>query len=187
VFVRKLTVQRSGLIGAVILFTLPTFSQQTISGLDRERAQTILQMIDRDIRTNYYDPKLHGVDWDAQVGESKRGIDQAKSFNYAMSEIAAAIDSLNDSHTFLLPPGHPYKLDFGWQYQMIGDHCFVTRVRPGSDVDGKGLKPGDEIITLNGYTVTRETLWKMQHIFGLAAPARIAARLARFSRKSAAG
>jgi C-terminal processing protease CtpA/Prc len=161
---------RGKFLVVIALIPISASTQQTMPGLDRERAQTILQIIDHDIRKNYYDPKFHGVDWDAQVAEAKRGIDNAKSFNYAMSEIAGSIDSLNDSHTFLVPPGHPYFLNFGWQYQMVGDHCLVTRVRPGSDVESKGVKPGDEIVTLNGYTVTRDTLWKMWYTFSILRP-----------------
>lgn len=88
----------------------------------------------------------------------------------AMSHIAAALDSLNDSHTFFLPPQHAYLHDFGWQYQMIGERCSVTRVRPKSDAETKGVKPGDEVPTINGFTPTRQTLWKLQYVFRVLRP-----------------
>lgn len=56
------------------------------------------------------------------------------------------------------------------QYQMIGNRCFVTQVRPKSDADSKGVKPGDEILSINGYAVTRDDLWKMQYAFNILRP-----------------
>ncbi|MGB9071904.1 MAG: S41 family peptidase [Terriglobales bacterium] len=143
---------------------------QQMTSFDRGRAQVILQVIASDVRKHYYDPKLHGLDWDAKVDEAKKRIDSTQSFNMAMSHIAALLDTLDDSHTFFLPPQHAYQHDYGWQYQMIGGHCYIIRVRPKSDAEAKGLKAGDEILAINGYSPNRDNLWKMHYVFTILRP-----------------
>jgi len=161
----------SRILPVLILFpSLGWGQQRTMSSFDRDRAEGILKVIAGDIKKHYYDPKFHGIDWDAKVEEARKNIAKETSFNMAMAHIAAAIDLLDDSHTFLLPPQHAYRLDHGFQYQMIGDRCFVTQVRPKSDAEAKGLKPGDQIFTLNGYNITRDILWKMQYTFTVLRP-----------------
>ncbi len=88
----------------------------------------------------------------------------------ALSDIAAALDSLHDSHTFLIPPIISFHLDYRIQYEMIGRRCFVTRVRPKSDADNKGVKPGDEVLAINGFPVNRDDLWKIQYVFSVLRP-----------------
>jgi C-terminal processing protease CtpA/Prc len=148
-----------------------------MSGLDRGRAQDMLVVIANDVKKHYYDPKFHGIDFNAKVTEAKQKIDKETSFNMAMSHIAAALDSLDDSHTFFLPPQHAYKHAYGMQYQMVGDKCFVTQVRPKSDAEAKGLKAGDQILTIFGTPVDRYDLWKLQFVFSVLRP-RPAIRLA---------
>ena len=167
--VKRTLVCSAAFFAMIALFASSAWPQQ-MSGVDRGRAADILKVITSDVRKHYYDPKLHGVDWDAKIAEAKEKISQANSFNMAMSHIAAALDTLNDSHTFFLPPQHAYHHDYGWQYQMIGDHCFVTRVRPNSDAEAKGVKPGDEVLTINGFGPSRENLWKMQYVFSILRP-----------------
>lgn len=140
-------------------------AQQPISAFERGRAIDILQTVSNDVKKHYYDPKFHGVDFDAKVAEAKQQIEKSTSFNMAMSHIAALLDTLNDSHTFFLPPQHAYRHSYGLQYQIVGNRCFVTQVRPGSDAEKKLVKPGDEILGINGFQVTRDDLWKLQYIF----------------------
>ena len=165
--------RRKSYIAVVLVLAFSRFisgQQRPISSFEKDRAQGILQTISNDIKKHYYDPKMHGVNWDAQVEEAKKQIASVTSFNMAMAHIAATIDLLDDSHTFLLPPEHAFRLDHGFQYQMVGNRCFVTQVRPQSDAEAKGLKPGDQIVTLNGYNVGRDTLWKMHYAFTVLRP-----------------
>jgi len=87
-----------------------------------------------------------------------------------LSEVAAAMDVLNDSHTFFLPPPRPYIHTFGWQIGIVGDKCFVLAVRPGSDAEKKGVKPGDQLLTINSFTPGRNNLWKINFVFNLLRP-----------------
>jgi carboxyl-terminal processing protease len=144
--------------------------QQKISKFERERARDMLRTIANDVKKRYYDPKLHGVDWEASVHAADQRIEAASSLNHALSEIAAALDTLNDSHTFFLPPPRPYKHDYGWQIQMIGEKCFVMQVRPQSDANSKHVKQGDQILSINGFQPTRENLWKMNYVFDVLRP-----------------
>ena len=93
--------------------------------------------ISEDIRKHYCDPKFHGLDWPSTVLATQQAIDNATSFNRAMSAVAASLDKLHDSHVFFVPPPRPYTHEFGWQLEMFGNHCFVTQVRPlGNEVNG---------------------------------------------------
>jgi len=73
----------------VILLAMTAFSatlawSQQISKLDRDRAKEMLADISGDIKKHYYDPKLHGLDWDAKVRETRDKIDQSPSLNMAI-------------------------------------------------------------------------------------------------------
>lgn len=145
-------------------------AQPQISNLDRGRAQDMLRTIAGEVRKHYYDPKFHGVDWDAKVAEAKEKIAKTTSMNMALSHIAAALDTLNDSHTFFLPAQHAYRHEYGLEYQMVGDRCFVSQVRPRSDAEAKGVKPGDEILTINSYNLNRDDLLRVQYVFSILRP-----------------
>jgi len=160
---------------ALLSFTLSLpllFAQQppTLSRIDRERAEDMLQVIGNDMRKHYYDPRFHGVDWDANLKLAKAKIEKADTNGRAFSEIAAALDVLNDSHTFFLPPQRAIRHDYGWQRQMIGEHCFIIRVRPGSDAEAKGVKPGDEVLSINGFAPDRANSWKMDYVYNVLRP-----------------
>jgi len=170
----KASLRAAGLFLIVAMLVVPCRPQQQqqpqMSKFERARALEILQVISNDVKKHYYDPKFHGVDIDAKTAAAKQQIETVNSFNMAMSHIAAMLDTLNDSHTFFLPPQHAYHHSLGMQYQIVGDRCFVTQVRPKSDAETKGVKPGDEILAVNGFAVNRDDLWKMQYAFTILRP-----------------
>lgn len=136
----------------------------------RDQGQIMLDVIKADIKKNYYDPTFHGVDIDAAFKEAGEQLKQAKSLGQINGIIGQAVMKLNDSHTFFIPPRTPLRIDHGWQMQMIGDKCYVVAVKPGSDAEAKGLRPGDRILTLEGYAFTRADLWKLQYVLYFLSP-----------------
>ncbi|HYL47003.1 MAG TPA: S41 family peptidase [Candidatus Limnocylindrales bacterium] len=127
--------------------------------LTNAQVQEMLDKILVDLKENYYDPKFHGVDLDKQFEHDRQLIASAKSQDEALLYVAAAIESLNDSHTHFRPPVRPYGVDYGWMMQAIGDSaCYVTHIRPDSDAAAKGLQAGDLMVSINGVPVSRENI-----------------------------
>ncbi|HEX8187972.1 MAG TPA: S41 family peptidase [Pyrinomonadaceae bacterium] len=143
----------------------PAQAQQQVDGFERDRWKAALGLIKDDIKKNYYDPTFHGIDLDAHFKKAEEKMKQAQSLGQLFGIIAQALLDFDDSHLFFLPPGRASRFDYGWRTQMIGDRCFVTAVKPGSDAEAKGLKPGDEIVGLDGYRMTRGNHWKMQYAY----------------------
>lgn len=168
--INKFLIKTTSFVAMLALLVPMGLSQQPLSSLDRESLQVQLQHITSNVRKYYFDPKLHGVDWNAKVQEAKEKITTATSVDAAILEIAAALDSLNDPHTYFVPLQDSVEVDYGVRFQMVGDRCYITQVRPGSDAESKGLRPGDEVLTINGATATRATLPKIEYVLNVLLP-----------------
>lgn len=134
----------------------------------REQAEIIVDQVADDVAKHYYDPKLHGLDWDAKVREAKKKIENATSGNLAFANIAAMIDNLDDSHTFLIPR-HSFSFDYGWRIQAIGERCLVTHVRPQTDAATK-VHPGDEVLAVNDYKPTHTNIDRIGYVLNVLRP-----------------
>jgi C-terminal processing protease CtpA/Prc len=130
----------------------------------------MLSVIKSDIKKNYYDAAFHGVDLEARFKQSDEKLKQAASLNEVLGIIAATVMDLNDSHTYFVPPRRATRVEHGWQMQIIGDKCYVVAVQPGSDAAARGLKPGDRVISVDGFVVTRNNLPSLQYILYLLSP-----------------
>lgn len=137
---------------------------------ERQRGSQMLSVIKEDIGKYYYDPGFHGIDLDSRFKMADEKIKQATSVGQIQAIIAQVLVDFDDSHLFFIPPGRANRTDYGWQLQMIGDKPFIVAVKPGSDAQTSGLKPGDEVYSLDGFEPTRENLWKMQYFYNLLRP-----------------
>lgn len=134
--------------------------------ITNSQAREMLDKVEADIKANYFDPKMHGMDLDKRFGEARQKISAAKSQDEALLSIAAAVAALDDSHTRFTPPVRPYGVEYGWDTLTIGDSaCYVTAVRADSDAAAKGLKPGDQIVSINGIRVQRDDLRNIEYSY----------------------
>jgi C-terminal processing protease CtpA/Prc len=138
--------------------------------MDAAHAHEMLHDIYYDVRKDYYDPTFHGVDLEHNYRQTDALIDTAGSNGDAFRLIAGFLDGLHDTHLFFQPPMRSYSLQVDYRVAMIGTHCFVTQVRPGTDAATK-LHVGDEILGLNGYAVSRADSWDLDYFFHALSPA----------------
>jgi C-terminal processing protease CtpA/Prc len=146
-------------------------AQQQITSNDLEYAEGMLSQIHQALKQNYYDTSFHGIDIDERYKTYREQIKSAKSVAAAYRVIEAYLVGLNDSHTVFIPPPNSRHVRYGFRLQMIGDKCFITDVRPGADAAQK-LHPGDQVVTLGGYTLNRTDLWQLEYYLYLLPPKR---------------
>ena len=132
---------------------------------DRFRGHTMLRSIRDEIRKYYYDGKYRGIDLEARFAAAEKQVDEATSNSQIFGIIAQTLLEFDDSHLYFQPPPRAARIEYGWRYQAIGDKIYVTAVKPGSDAASKGLVPGDQIVDMDGFSVTRDTTWKLRYLY----------------------
>jgi len=137
---------------------------------ERRIVETVLADVVQDVKSNYYDPKYHGVDLDALLKEAKERVRAAKTYNQALAIVAWVLRHLDDSHTYLVPPRRTHKRIYGYDFAMMGDECFIVAVQPDSDAEKKGLKVGDRLLSINAVVPTHDNLWEIDYLFRLLRP-----------------
>jgi C-terminal processing protease CtpA/Prc len=143
-----------------------------ITSLQRGQARQMLRTIRAAIANEYYDPAFHGLDLAEHFKAAEKKIDTVESIGRAYAVIAQALIDFGDSHTYFLPPEVPAAFEYGWQMAIVGERCLVLGVKPGSDAEAKGLRPGDRILEIETVPPTRTDFWKMRYSLHLLNPRR---------------
>jgi C-terminal processing protease CtpA/Prc len=140
-----------------LLLAVHAPGQQKANRVEQEQARSILRQVEETIEKNYFDPSLRGYDLHARFQEADKKINDAPTLVAALGAINWAVEGLNDSHTFFIPPARNVVVYSGWQMQMVGADCLITAVEQNSDAWKKGLRPGDRLLKVEAYEPTLAT------------------------------
>lgn len=155
---------------SLMLFCVPAFfqtikAQKKMDGIERDRMKTILSNIKTEIKKNYYDPKYHDIDIEARFAQAEARLKEVEVTGQALGVIAQVLMDFNDSHLYFLPPATNLEVEYGWRMQMFGDKGYITTVKPKSDADVKGLKIGDQVLSVENFRPSKSELWKMLYYY----------------------
>ena len=129
----------------------------------------MLKQAHDEVVKNYYDPTFHGVDLEKAYQAADALLNSAQSVNQTFRIIAGFLNTLHDSHTYFVPPSRQNRSTPGFVMEMVGEKCFVVRMRPGSDAAAK-LHVGDQVLAFNGFKVTRQAFQEMESFFQYLSP-----------------
>lgn len=158
------------LVLSLVLLGCVSSSFAQLSGQDRDRGLIMLKAVRDDIKKDYYDPAFRGIDLEARSKLAEERIKQAKTNGEVFGVIAQMLLDFNDSHTIFLPPPRNSRVEYGWQMQTFGDNCYVIAVKPKSDAEKKGLKPGDKVLKIDGISPNRSNLWIYYYLYTALSP-----------------
>lgn len=92
---------------------------QTQGTLDKDsqyKLSLIMQDARNEVRSHYYDPKLHGLDWDARYQQYMTMAQKTRNLGEAFSVVAAFLSGLDDSHVFFIPPSRANRIEDGYRF-----------------------------------------------------------------------
>ncbi len=142
-----------------------TLAQRKMDRIERQTMKTILSTLKGQIKDKYYDPEYHGINLDVRFEQAAARLDEVDTTSQALTVIAQVLLDFNDSHLSFAPPLTNLDVIYGYQTRIEGDKCFVTTVQPKSDAEKKGLKPGDQILSVQGFRPNRRDMRKIDYLF----------------------
>jgi C-terminal processing protease CtpA/Prc len=155
---------RSFLCLLVILITTFSAFSQNIK-FEKDRHISILKTIKEEVKKQYYDPNFRGINLDEKFAVAEEKIKQAISIGQMSGIIAQVLVDFNDSHLFFVPPGKANKTKYGFEIQMFGDKCFISKVHEKSDAFKKGIRIGDQLVSIDKIVPDRGNIWLINYFF----------------------
>ncbi|WP_254607323.1 S41 family peptidase [Brevundimonas vesicularis] len=141
-----------------------TLSIQSIAAPQtRDRARLNQRVFDRvwsEVRRGYYDPTLHGVDWNAARATFRPQALAASDERGLYRVINAMLDLLDDGHAAASPPAAVRRQEAQFARRAVmgltlmrgetPDDWTVERVRPGSPAEAAGVQMGWALKSVDG-------------------------------------
>jgi carboxyl-terminal processing protease len=139
-------------------------AQPALTPAQRQLNIDSFEQIWKTVRDKHWDPKLNGVDWQAIHDELRPKIEKAASMDSARDVMAEMLGRLKQTHFGIVPreaykeldrqtdgeKASPSDGDPGLDLRLVDGHALVTFVTPDSPAAAKGVKPGWEILRIDG-------------------------------------
>src|SRR5512143_2613091 len=142
----------------------PPAADPAVAGARAEDARLDLESFDwiwATVRDKHYDPALGGLDWQAVRDTLRPRVERAKTRAEARAAMRRMIGLLGESHFQVIPgsvleamgrrpgPGSPGGTT-GLDVRVVDGRALVVSVAPGSPADSAGVRPGWEVLRVDG-------------------------------------
>jgi carboxyl-terminal processing protease len=132
-----------------------------VSTATPEGRLTVFDDIWETIEDHYYDPKFHGVDWQAKRTSFRAGAAKAGSTHEFYELMRQMVASLRDAHTRVYSPDekfdwwNPRFVTVGLGVREVEGVPVVVQVESNSAAARSGIRAGDAIVSLDNVPVSR--------------------------------
>jgi len=140
--------------------------------LDRGEIETLRTMLDdaREMLRDDYLPKdRFNADFVQRCREADAQLRQVESYSAGFMLIASTLQTL-DPRIYFLPPPRAGRVDYGWNFRVVGQEAYIVQVDRESDAARQGLKPGDKLLAIEGIALQRDTAFAVDYLFHWVSP-----------------
>ena len=145
-------------MGALTLALVCACAAAELTSAQRQANLDSFEYVWKTVRDKHWDPKLGGLDWQAIHDELRPKVEAAGSTGEARSVMQDLLARLHQTH-FGIFPAEVYK-EFdnpgssegapGIDVRALDGHAIVTAVTPTSPAAARGVKPGWELLRVDG-------------------------------------
>jgi len=115
----------------------------------------------RTVGERYYDPAMHGIDWEAERQRWRPLAAAAPNRSEFYSVLRRMLATLRDAHTRVFAPEErsewhrPVFTSVGVFVREVEGQIVVTHVERRSDAESAGVRPGDALVSVDGEPAAR--------------------------------
>ena len=136
---------------------------------DRDIARTYLKDLEEAVAHHYAPAKKVTDEFHRRCAAALAAVGKARNSNEAFGIIADALASLDPRIRFY-PPTRSATVDYGWRWQLYGNKAYVTQLDQVGDARKQGLNLGDQVVSIEGMPLDRETAQQVYYAFNELAP-----------------
>jgi carboxyl-terminal processing protease len=148
----------------LLLSGASTSSAQGTNKIEIEHWRDVLRNVQRELKQDYYDPTFNGIDIETRFKLADAKLKTAGSMEDLENIVAQVLLDLNDRHTYFVPIARS-RVEYGWRLKPVGADSYVAAVKPGSDAEAKGLRPGDKVLSIDGRPLDRDRIWLSNYLY----------------------
>lgn len=134
-------------------------ARERVTTATREGRLIVFDETWRTIRERYYDPTLHGVDWDELRASLRPLAAEARGETEFYTVLRRLTSRLRDAHTRVFAPDErfdwqrPTYISVGVSLREIAGEIVVTNVEREGEAERGGVRAGDELLAIEGEPV----------------------------------
>lgn len=131
----------------------------------RAERSYMFEHIWKQVKEKFYDPAMHGIDWEACGANYRRFLPYISDNNDFQDLLSEMLGELNGSHTGARYRGNPSmssgRLGVLFDYDYAGDGLRIAEVLPGGvlNLADSEIKAGDIIETIDGKAIKAGESW----------------------------
>lgn len=143
------------IFGFVFAFFLVPALKAAPVDVSREKNLSVFDEVWETVRERYYDPEMHGVDWNAERANLRERGAAAQSQTELYKVLREMLGSLSDSHTRVFAPDEdanwtaPRVVGINVSVREIENQLVVTRVGKQSAAEKRGIRVGDVLTSVD--------------------------------------
>lgn len=137
----------------------PSSARERVTTATREGRLIVFDETWRVIRERYYDPALHGVDWDELRARLRPLAAEARGETEFYTVLRRLTSRLRDAHTRVFAPDErfdwqrPTYISVGVSLREIAGEIIVTNVERDGEAERGGVRAGDELLEIENEPV----------------------------------
>jgi carboxyl-terminal processing protease len=152
---------RLGVLGAAAVFIAAAADRYALTPGERQLNVNSFEYVWKTVRDKHWDPKLGGLNWQAVHDEMLPKVEKAGTMDKAREAIGSMLERLKQTHFNIVPADVYREMESpgaregspGIDVRVLENKAIVFSVDPESPAARRGIKPGWQILRVDGKDV----------------------------------